>query len=116
MESIKLDNLLINFTTEFHRIWDTSGSKSKPAAFWRPTPAPDVLPGFFPLGDVAVSRIRRQHQRNKEWWRLSARAISPSEDASKGKALSRPDDFEQVWKDSGSGAKSGLLDMAPDPS
>ena len=40
MESLKVENLLINFTTEFHRIWDSRGSKAKPGVFWRPTPAP----------------------------------------------------------------------------
>lgn len=102
MESIKLDNLLINFTTDFHRIWDTKGSKSKPAAFWRPTPAPDVLPGYFPLGDVAVSGYD-----NINASRIVAVVCdsgSPSTNETLGKALSRPDDFEEVWKDEGSRA------------
>ncbi len=55
MEPIAVENLLINFTTEFHRIWDNTGSNSKPGSFWRPTPAPDLLPGYFPLGDLVVS-------------------------------------------------------------
>lgn len=54
MQPIRNDNLLISFTTEFLRIWDTVGSRVKPAAFWRPTPPADVLPGYFPLGDVAI--------------------------------------------------------------
>ena len=43
MEPIMQDNLLINFTTEFHRVWSTNGSKAKPATFWRPTPAPTPI-------------------------------------------------------------------------
>ena len=54
MEPIIQDNLLINFTTEFNRVWSSNGSKAKPATFWRPAPAPDALPGYFPLGDVLI--------------------------------------------------------------
>jgi len=106
MESLKSrKNLLINFTTEFHRIWDTRGSKSKkPGAFWRPTPPPDVLPGFFPLGDVAVSG--NDNVNGKRVVAVVCEGDPQSEGATKGKALSRPDDYEQVWKDSGSGSRT----------
>lgn len=104
MESIKFDNLLINFTTEFYRIWDTRGSKAKPAAFWRPTPAPDALPGFFSLGDVAVSG--HDNIRGKRIVAVVCEDDSPSADATKGKALSRPVDYELVWKDAGTNARS----------
>jgi hypothetical protein len=108
MDSIKLDNLLINFTTEFQRIWDTNGSHSKPGAFWRPTPAPDVLPGFFPLGDVAVSGSGNIN--GIKVVAVVREGDSPSAVAAQGKALSQPTDFEQVWKDAGSGArKDGTL-------
>ena len=104
MESLKVENLLINFTTEFHRIWDTRGSKAKPGAFWRPTPPPDVLPGFFPLGDLAVSG--HDNVNGKTVMAVVCEGDPQSEGATKGKALSRPDDYEQVWKDSGSGSRT----------
>ena len=104
MESLKVENLLINFTTEFHRIWDTRGSKAKPGAFWRPTPAPDALPGFFPLGDLAVSG--HDNINGKRVMAVVCEGDPQSEGATKGKALSRPDDYEQVWKDSGSGSRT----------
>lgn len=104
MESIRFDNLLINFTTEFHRIWDTRGSKAKPATFWRPTPVPDALPGFFSLGDVVVSGY--DNISGNRTVAVVCEADSPSADATKGKALSRPVGYELVWKDSGTNARS----------
>ncbi|WP_085684062.1 MULTISPECIES: Vps62-related protein [unclassified Pseudomonas] len=100
MEPIKLDNLLISFTTEFHRIWETRGSRSSPAGFWRPTPAPDALPGYFPLGDIAI------HSSADINGEIVAAVVCESDsegiESSRGKALMRPDDFELVWKHSGS--------------
>lgn len=103
-ESIKLDNLLINFTTEFRRIWDSSGSKSKPAAFWRPTPAPDLLPGFFPLGDVVAAG--HDDINEKRMVMVVCEGELPSTTDSKGPALRRPIDFKPIWKDTGSGARA----------
>ncbi|MGY2338896.1 Vps62-related protein [Pseudomonas sp. SDO5532_S415] len=113
MESIKLDNLLINFTTEFQRIWDTKGSDSKPATFWRPSPAPDLLPGFFPLGDVAASGY--DNINGNKVVAVVCEAEAPSADSAKGKALSQPVDFEQVWKDTGSGARKDCSLWRPIP-
>lgn len=113
MESIKFDNLLINFTTEFRRIWDSSGSKSKPAAFWRPSPAPDLLPGFFPLGDVAVSG--HDNINEKRVVMVVCEAGQPSGDDSKGLALRPPTDFEEVWRDTGSGARADCSIWRPIP-
>ncbi|WP_339544923.1 Vps62-related protein [Pseudomonas sp. RA_35y_Pfl2_P32] len=104
MESIKVENLLINFTTEFHRIWDNKGSRSKPGGFWRPSPAPDLLPGFFSLGDLAVSG--HDNINNRRVVAVVCEGQPPSPGANQDKALSKPDDFEQVWKDKGSGAKT----------
>ncbi|RON83088.1 Vps62-related protein [Pseudomonas fluorescens] len=101
-EPIRHDNLLINFTTEFLRVWDTRGSRAKPAAFWRPTPAADVLPGYFPLGDVASddhSNITGRHV-----VAVVCEAPSPSTDSSRGKALRPPADYELIWKSAGSGS------------
>ena len=113
MESIKVENLLINFTTEFHRIWDNKGSRSKPGGFWRPTPAPDLLPGFFPLGDLAVSGHDNINHRRVV--AVVCEGEPPSAGANQGKALSKPADFEQVWKDTGSGAKTDCSIWRPIP-
>ena len=103
IEPIRHDNLLIHFTTEFHRIWDSTGSRAKPAAFWRPTPAPDVLPGYFPLGDVFVAG--HDNINGSTVVAVVCEADAPSADPARGPALRRPEDFELIWKDSGSGSK-----------
>ena len=103
MEPIRLDNLLINFTSEFLRMWDTDGSRAKPAAFWRPTPAPDLLPGYFPLGDVVAPGLGNIN--GNKVVAVVCESPTPSVDAGKGKALRSPDDFELIWRDSGSGSK-----------
>jgi hypothetical protein len=113
MESIKFDNLLINFTTEFQRIWDSKGSNSKPGSFWRPAPAPDLLPGFFPLGDVAT--VGRDSINEKRVVAVVCEADSPSADHTKGKALRPPDDFEQIWNDTGSRARADCSIWRPIP-
>lgn len=112
-ESIKFDNLLINFTTEFRRIWDSSGSESKPAAFWRPSPAADLLPGFFPLGDVAVNG--HDNINEKRAVMVVCEGEQPAGEDSKGPALRPPMDFENVWKDTGSGAKADCSIWQPIP-
>ncbi|MBC8997478.1 Vps62-related protein [Pseudomonas sp. N40(2020)] len=113
MNSIKIDNLLINFTTEFLRIWDTSGLQAKPAAFWHPTPAPDLLPGYFPLGDVAS--VGHGNINGTRVVAVVCEADTPSTDPAKGKALCRPDDYQLIWKDSGSGSKRDLSIWKPIP-
>ncbi|CAI8918291.1 conserved hypothetical protein [Pseudomonas sp. IT-347P] len=98
MQPITHDNLLINFTTEFHRVWSTNGSKVKPGAFWRPTPARDALPGYFPLGDQFMFS---NFNINGEM--VSAVVCEKDlngERNSKGNALAKPADFELVWKES----------------
>ncbi|VVP98412.1 hypothetical protein PS918_03924 [Pseudomonas fluorescens] len=113
MEVIQHDNLLINFTTEFNRVLDTRTLDSSAAGFWRPAPPPDVLPGYFPLGDLAISG-----DTNINGLRVAAvvrDSGSPSADNTKGKALSRPEDFERVWTDSGSGATTDASIWRPIP-
>ncbi len=99
MEPIIQDNLLINFTTEFNRVWSSNGSKAKPATFWRPAPAPDALPGYFPLGDVLIPGDANI---NGE---VVAAVVCERDlkglDNARGKALARPVDFELVWKETG---------------
>lgn len=110
-DSIKIDNLLINFTTEFLRIWDTSGLRTKQAAFWHPTPAPDLLPGYFPVGDVAS--VGHGNINGKRVVAVVCEADTPSDDPAKGSALRRPDDYQLIWKDSGSGSKRDLSIWKP---
>lgn len=113
MEPIRLDNLLINFTTEFLRMWDTDGSRAKPAAFWRPTPAPDLLPGYFPLGDVVAPGLGNIN--GNKVVAVVRESPTPSVDPGKGKALRSPDDFELIWRDSGSGSKKDGAVWRPIP-
>ncbi|WCM51700.1 Vps62-related protein [Pseudomonas sp. WJP1] len=110
IESIKHDNLLINFTTEFRRTWDSTGSKSKPAAFWRPSPAPDLLPGFFPLGDVVASGLDNINEKRMVMVVCEGELSS---DSGKEPALRAPIDFEQVWSDAGSGARANCTIWQP---
>lgn len=112
-EPIRIDNLLINFTTEFLRIWDTDGLSAKPASFWRPTPAPDALPGYFPLGDVVTRGLGNIN--GERVVAVACEAHIASTDPTKGRALRRPDDYELVWKDSGSGSKRDLSIWRPLP-
>lgn len=112
-EPLRIDNLLINFTTEFLRIWDTDGLSAKPASFWRPTPAPDTLPGYFPLGDVVTKGLGNIN--GKRVVAVACEAGIASTEPGKGRALRRPDDYELVWKDSGSGSKRDLSIWRPLP-
>ncbi|WP_332765568.1 Vps62-related protein [Pseudomonas koreensis] len=112
-QPIRNDNLLINFTTEFLRIWDTAGSRAKPAAFWRPTPPADVLPGYFPLGDVAINDHDNINDRHAV--AVVCEAATPSADPAKGSALRRPDDYELIWQDTGSGSKKDGAIWRPIP-
>ncbi|UST80177.1 Vps62-related protein [Pseudomonas siliginis] len=110
-EPIRIDNLLINFTTEFLRIWDTNGLSARPASFWRPTPAPDALPGYFPLGDFVTRGVGNIN--GERVVAVVCEADIASTDPTKGRALRRPDDYELVWKDSGSGSKRDLSIWRP---
>ena len=113
MEPIKLDNLLINFTTEFHRVWDSRGSNSEPGSFWHPTPPPDLLPGYFPLGDLITRGY--ENINGSTIVAVVCEGDLQGADTSKGKALSPPDDFERVWRDSNSGAAADCTIWLPIP-
>ncbi|MCX2543069.1 Vps62-related protein [Pseudomonas sp. COW5] len=113
VESIKFGNLLINFTSEFHRIWDSRGSGSSVGSFWRPTPAPDLLPGYFPLGDLAVTGY--DNVNGNRVVAVVCEGEPPVDDASQGKALSPPTDYERVWRDSNSGAAADCTVWRPIP-
>ncbi|VVP15240.1 Vps62-related protein [Pseudomonas fluorescens] len=111
MESIKVDNLLINFTTEFQRIQDTAAIPSQRASFWRPIPAPDLLHGYFSLGDIAL----RDHDNP------NGTMVTPvvcegehtGSEKTKGHALNRPVDFELIWRNSASAVATRLYIWRP---
>ena len=113
IEPIRIDNLLINFTTEFLRVWDTTGLQAKPAAFWHPTPAPDMLPGYFPLGDVAAVGLGNIN--GKTIVAVACESGTPSAVPGKGWALRPPLDFELIWKDSGSNSRRDMSIWRPIP-
>ncbi|MCU0073335.1 Vps62-related protein [Pseudomonas koreensis] len=113
MESIKFGNLLINFTSEFHRIWDSRGSGSSVGSFWRPTPAPDLLPGYFPLGDLAVAGYDNVNANRIV--AVVCEGEPQGEDATRSKALSPPTDYEKVWRDANSGAAADCTVWRPIP-
>ncbi|NWL18428.1 Vps62-related protein [Pseudomonas umsongensis] len=97
--SIKVDNLLINFTTEFQRLWDSGRSQAKPATFWRAAPAPDLLPGYFSLGDLVIPG---HDSINSKKVAVVVCEGPKSGESTKVNALSPPIDFEQVWRSAGS--------------
>jgi hypothetical protein len=69
-----------------------------------------MLPGYFPLGDVVVGshdNINAKH--------IVAVVSERETDPTKARALSAPLDFEQVWKDTGSGAKTNCTVWRPLP-
>ncbi|WP_085581824.1 MULTISPECIES: Vps62-related protein [unclassified Pseudomonas] len=103
MQPLRFDNLLINFATEFYRVWDTRGSRAKPAAFWRPAPAPDLLPGYFPLGDVVATDF--DNINGKRVVAVVCEANAHTKDPAQANALSQPVDYELIWNDKGTKSK-----------
>ncbi|MCU0118294.1 Vps62-related protein [Pseudomonas sp. B2M1-30] len=112
-EPIRFGNLLISFTTEFHRIWDSRGSDASAVSFWRPAPAPDALPGYFPLGDLAIPGY--DNVNGNQIVAVVREAEPQPEDSSRDRALSPPEDYERVWKDSDSGAAADCTVWRPLP-
>lgn len=108
MEPIKYKNLLINFTTDYSRSSSAANGATKPRAFWRPTPPADLLPGYFPLGDVVAAGGE-----NINGKRVTAVVCEGIAQNAETKALARPDDYEQVWRDSGSQSVGTLWRPVP---
>ncbi|KAB0493762.1 Vps62-related protein [Pseudomonas vancouverensis] len=113
MEPIKVDNLLIGFTSEFQRIWDNRRSRSQPCSFWRPTPTADLLPGFFPLGDLAHPGLDSID--GKRVVAVVSDDHSQNTDGAKAKALRPPTDFELVWRSAGSRTDADCTIWRPIP-
>jgi len=112
-EPIRFGNLLISFTSEFHRVWDSRGSGAAVGSFWRPAPAPDLLPGYFPLGDLAVTGY--DNVNGNRIVAVVCEGETSNDGASQGKALSPPMDYERVWRDSHSGAAADCTVWRPLP-
>lgn len=107
MESIEFEDLLINFTTNFTRIWDDKGAGCwDNATFWRPKPAPDCQKDYYPLGDLIHWDFHNADQ-NCVIALVSEKASAPG-DGVKKPALSKPDDYVLVWNDKNSGAKKNV--------
>lgn len=109
MNALQYKDLLINFTSEFIPLWNDRGSGVyKSISFWRPATSADSLSQFFPLGDIAVEGYRNINQQ---------KVVAVVSDANKvdGTALRSPDEFELVWKDAGSGARTDFSLWRPLP-
>lgn len=102
MNALQYKDLLINFTPEFIPMWNDRGSGVyKPISFWRPDTSSDALSHYFPLGDIAVSSYSNINQQ---------KVVAVVSDINRvdGTALRSPEDFELVWKDAGSGARTDV--------
>lgn len=109
MNPLQFNDLLISFTCEFLPLWNDKGSGAHRAiGLWRPSTTSDALSQFFPLGDIATGSYRNINQR---------KIVAVVSDANKvnGTALRPPADYEQVWKDAGSGARNDFSIWRPLP-
>jgi hypothetical protein len=111
MTPLQFNDLLISFTSEFLPLWNDKGSGAYNAvSLWRPSTASDTLGQFFPLGDIATSNYRNINQR---------KIVAVVSDANKvnGTALRPPNDYQLLWRDAGSGARTDFSiwqPLAPD--
>lgn len=109
MNPLQFNDLLINFTSEFLPLWNDKGSGAhKAVSLWRPSTVSDALSQFFSLGDIAVGHYRDINQ-NK-----IAAVVSDANKAD-GTALRPPVDYQLVWHDEGTGARSNASLWRPLP-
>ncbi|WP_455885078.1 Vps62-related protein [Pseudomonas spelaei] len=109
MNPLQFNDLLISFTSEFLPLWNDKGSGAhKPVGLWRPSTTSDALSSFFPLGDIAADHYRNINQ---------SRIVAVVSDANKaeGTALRPPLDYELVWHDKGTGARTDASIWRPVP-
>lgn len=109
MNPLQFNDLLISFTSEFLPLWNDKGSGARSAvSLWRPSTASDALNPFFSLGDIAVNHYRNINQR---------KVVAVVSDANKveGTALRPPVDYQLVWHDEGTGARSNASIWRPIP-
>ena len=107
MNPLKFKDLLISFTCEFLPLWNDKGSGAHQAVgIWRPSTSSEALGQFFTLGDIATDSYRNINQH---------KIVAVVSDANKvdGTALRAPDDYELVWKDADSGARTDFSIWRP---
>ncbi len=107
MNPLQFKDLLISFTCEFLPLWNDKGSGAHNAvSLWRPSTSADALGQFFPLGDIATGNYRNINQR---------KIVAVVSDANKvnGTALRSPTDYQLVWRDAGSGARTDFSIWQP---
>lgn len=109
MKPLQFNDLLISFTSEFLPLWNDKGCGAhKPVGLWRPSTASDALSAFFSLGDIAVGHYRNVNH---------SKVVAVVSDANKvdGTALRPPLDYQLVWQDEGTGARSNASIWRPLP-
>lgn len=109
MNPLQFKDLLISFTNEFLPLWNDKGSGArKSISLWRPSTSSDALSPFFSLGDIATDSYHNINQ---------SKIVAVVSDANKvdGTALRPPLDYELVWKDTGSGARTNFSIWRPLP-
>ncbi|MEO8488472.1 Vps62-related protein [Pseudomonas sp.] len=109
MKPLQFNDLLISFTSEFLPLWNDKGSGAHNAVgLWRPSTASDALSPFFCLGDIAVGHYRNINH---------SKVVAVVSDANKtnGTALRAPLDYQRVWHDEGTGARSNASIWRPVP-
>ena len=107
MNPLQFKDLLISFTSEFLPLWNDKGSGAHRAiGLWRPSTSSDALSQFFPLGDTATDSYRNINQ---------SKIVAVVSDANKvdGTALRMPDDYELVWTETNSGARTPVSIWRP---
>jgi len=109
MTSLQYKDLLINFTTEFHLLWNDKGSGAhKSASFWRPETSANHLNNFFSLGDIAVEGYGQINNRRIV-------AVVSDANATDGTALRPPEELTAVWNNQGSKGSAEIAVWRPIP-
>ena len=89
------------YVNAYAKIWDDGGSgASRDVSIWRPV---DHQSGFYPLGDVAVASHGQPQA-----VALTVTHLAPD-------ALAPPASFTEIWRDSGSGARSDVKILRMNP-
>lgn len=109
MNSLQFKDLLINFTTEFHLLWNDKGSGAHmSASFWRPETSANHLNNYFSLGDIAVEGYSQINNRR-------IIAVVSDANAVNGTALRPPERLAAVWNNKGSKGAAEISVWRPIP-
>ncbi len=109
MNSLQFKDLLINFTTEFHLLWNDKGSGAhKSASFWRPENSANHLANFFSLGDISVEGYSQINNRKIV-------ALVSDTNSVNGTALRPPEQWAAVWNNQGSKGSAEVSVWRPIP-